>query len=269
MIGTARGLGFAGRFLCVTSAIAFAATPAVAGAWTEPPGEGLMIATLWGWTAVGAPWGGDPAVKQNRADLQIYAEYGLNNQWTIFGQMAIERYQLSPPTSSLYGGLDYSDLGLRAKLWASGPWIVSGEATLMLPGAWNPNSSAQAGNTGGAADGRMMAGYSFAIGPAPGFVDLEVGYRVRSAGPPDEWHLDATIGLKPAPGVILMLQNFWVVSMPSANPSFPAWRQNVVEASLVLPLWDRWQAQIGRFMITLAAKTNTERGAELALWRSF
>ena len=106
----------------------------------------------------------------------------------------------------------------------------------MLPGAWNPASSAQAGDTGGAADGRMLAGYSFAIGSSPGFVDLEVGYRVRTAGPPDEWHCDATIGLKPAPGVILMLQDFAVVSMPSTDPSFPAWRQNVVEASLVLPL---------------------------------
>ena len=115
----------------------------------------------------------------------------------------------------------------------------------------------------------MLAGYSFAIGPAPGFVDLELGYRVRTAGPPDEWHCDATIGLKPAPGVILMLQDFAVVSMPSTDPSFPAWRQNVVEASLVLPLRDRWQAQIGWFTTTLAAKTNTERGAELALWRRF
>jgi hypothetical protein len=269
MIGAARHFGLAAAVLCVASAIAFAPTLGEAGAWTEPQGQGLMIATFWGWTGAGAPWGGDPAVKQNRADLQIYAEYGLNDQWTIFGQMAIERYQISPPTSSLYSGLDYSDLGFRAKLWASGPWIVSGEATLMLPGAWNPVSPAQAGNTGGAADWRMLGGYSFAIGSAPGFVDLEFGYRVRTAGPPDEWHLDATIGVKPTPGMILMLQDFFVVSMPSTDPSFSAWRQNVVEASLVLPLWDRWQAQVGWFTTTLAAKTNTERGAELALWRTF
>ena len=270
MSAAARPFGFAGLLLCAGLAIALVAPfPASAGAWTEPQGEGLMIATLWGWTGDGAPWGGDPAVKQNRADLQVYAEYGLNDQWTIFGQMAIERYQLSPPTSSLYGGLDYSDLGLRAKLWASGPWIVSGEATLMLPGAWNPASSAQAGDTGGAADGRMLAGDSFAIGSLPGFVDLEAGYRVRTAGPPDEWHCDATIGLKPAPGVILMLQDFAVVSMPSTDPSFPAWRQNVVEASLVVPLRERWQAQIGWFTTTVATKTNSERGAALALWRRF
>jgi hypothetical protein len=244
-------------------------TSASAGAWTEPEGQGLMIATLWGWDGVGAPWGGDPGVKQTRADLQTYAEYGLDDRWTIFGQMAIERYGLSPPTESAYVGLDYSELGLRAKLWSAGPWVVSGEARLLPRGASNPKSPAEAGNTGGAAEARLLAGLSFNLGPAPGFVDLELGYRIRAAGPPDEWHADATIGLKPAPGVILMLQDFAIVSMPSTDRSFPAWRQNVWQASVVLPLWDRWQIQIGYFQTSLAAKTNTERGAAVALWRTF
>ncbi len=228
-----------------------------------------MIETLWGWTGEGAPWGGDPAVKQNRADLQTYLEYGLNDQWTIFGQMAIERYALSAPTSSLYGGLDYSDLGLRAKLWSAGAWVFSGEGTLFLPGAWNPSAPAQAGNTGGAAEARGLAGWSFTFGPAPGFLDLEFAYRARTGGPPGEWHADATIGLKPAPGVILMLQDFFVVSAPSTDPSFSFWRQNVVQASLVFPLWDRWSLQVGYFTTTSAVKTNTERGAAVAAWRTF
>jgi hypothetical protein len=251
------------------SAIAFAPAGAMAGAWTEPQGQGLMIETLWGFDGQGSPWGGEPGVKQNRADLQTYAEYGLNDQWTIFGQMAIERYELSRPESSLYAGLDYSDLGLRAKLWSAGNWVVSSEATLFLPGAWNPASPAQAGETGGAAEARLLAGASFALGPAPGFFDLELGYRFRSAGPPGECRMDVTAGLKPAPGVILMLQDFLVVSTPSNNPSFPMWRQNVWQASVVLPLRDRWQLQIGYFQTSLAWHTNTLRGAAAAVWRTF
>ncbi len=172
-------------------------------------------------------------------------------------------------SSSLYAGLDYSDLGLRAKLWSAGDWVFSSEATLFLPGAWNPASPAQAGNTGGAADARALAGYSFALGPASGFFDLEIGFRFRTAGPPDEGHVDVTIGFKPAPGVIVMAQDFLVVSLPSTDPGFPMWRQNVLQESLVLPLWDRWQFQIGYFQTTLARKTNTERGAVLAVWRTF
>ncbi len=267
--GFARRAGRVGRVICVLAPMVFARATAWAGAWTQPQGEGIVIETLWGWTGDGAPWGGQPGVRQNRADLQTYAEYGLNDRWTIFGQMAIERYELSRPDSSLYAGLDYSELGLRAKLATFGDWILSSEATLFLPGATNPSSPAQEGNTGGAAEGRMLAGYSFALGPAPGFFDVELGYRFRSAGPPDEWHGDVTVGLKPAPGVIIMFQDFLVVSMLSANRTFPAWRQNVWQASLVLPLWDRWQVQVGYFQTSLAVKTNTERGAALAVWRTF
>jgi hypothetical protein len=229
----------------------------------------LVIETLSGWTGEGAPWGGERGVMQNRAGLSTYAEYGLNDQWSLFGQMAIERYELSRPESSLYAGLDYTDLGLRAHLWSFGDWVISSEATLFLPGAWNPASPAQAGDTGGAAEARLLSGYSFALGPAPGFFDLEIGYRFRSAGPPDEWHADVTVGLKPAPGVILMAQDFLIVSMPSTDPCFPMWRQNVVQASLVLPLLDRWQFQIGYFQTTLVYRTNTARGAVVAVWRTF
>ena len=268
--GFARRAGRFGRLICVLAPMALARAPAEAGAWTEPAGQGLMIDTLWGWTGDGAPWGGNPAVRQNRAELQTYAEYGLNDAWTIFGQMGVERYELSRPQSSLYAGLDDSELGFRAKLASFRDWVVSGQASLFLPGPWNPASPAQAGNTGGAVDARMLAGYGFALGPAPGFFNLEFAFRCRSAGPPDEWHTDVTVGLKPAPGFILMLQDYYVASTRSNDRSFPSWRQNVMQASFVMPLWwDGWSLQIGYFPTVLAVRTNTERGAALAVWRTF
>lgn len=221
------------------------------------------------WTGDGAPWGGNPAVKQQRADAQTYVEYGLTNDATVFGQMAIERYVLGPPAPNTYTGLDYSDIGVRAKLWTSGEWVFSAETALFLPGAWNPSAPAQAGNTGGAGEARLLAGTNFNLGQWPGFIDAELGYRLRTAGPPDEWHGDVTVGLKPAPGFILMLQDFTTFSTVSTNQNFPAWRSSVIEASLVVPLADRWSLQIGFFTSILAVKTNTERGAALSVWRRF
>ena len=132
--GFARRAGRFQRAICAACAIALAPTCAEAGAWTEPEGEGLMIATLWGWTGVGSPWGGNPAVNENRAELQLFGEYGLSDAWTVFGQMGIENYSLSQPETSRYAGLDYSDVGVRAKLWTSGQWVFSGEATFFMPG---------------------------------------------------------------------------------------------------------------------------------------
>jgi hypothetical protein len=269
VIASARKLGPAAILACVCTLIVGAPAGAWAGAWTLPGGTGLLIETLFGWTGDGAPWGGSPAVKEKRADAQTYVEFGLNDDVTVFGQMAIERYILGPPTPNSYTGFDYSDVGVRAKLWSSGEWVFSGETTLFLPGAGDPSAPAQAGNTGAAGEARLLAGTNFSFGRWPGFLDAELGYRLRTAGPPDEWHGDVTVGLKPAPGFMLMLQDYTTVSTASTNRDFPAWRSSVIEASLVVPLSDRWSLQLGWFSSVLAVKTNTERGAALSVWRTF
>ena len=94
-------------------------------------------------------------------------------------------------------------------------------------------------------------------------MDAEVGYRLRTAGPPDEWHGDLTVGFKFTPRLMLMLQDFTTVSSPSTNPTFPAWRQSVVEASVVYALDDKWSVQLGLFSTVWTVKTNTaaRRGA--------
>jgi hypothetical protein len=265
VIANSRGLAVLLGCACALGAPA----SALAGAWTLPQGDGLMIDTLFGWTGEEAPWGGNGGVRQTRFDAQAYAEYGLTDDWTVFGQTAFESYALAPPTPDVYRGLDYSDIGLRRRLWTTGEWVFSGEAIVFAPGACNPAAPAQAGDTGWAGEGRLLAGANFAVGGWPGFFDAQLGYRLRTAGPPDEWHADLTVGLKPAPGVILMLQDFTTIATASTNLSFPAWRQSVVEASLVVPLADRWSIQIGLFSTVVAVKTNTARGAALSVWRTF
>jgi hypothetical protein len=69
--------------------------------------------------------------------------------------------------------------------------------------------------------------------------------------------------------VMLMLQDFTTVSMKTTDPTFPAWRQSVVEASLVYALDDKWSVQVGLFTTVWTVKTNSQRGVALALWRNF
>ena len=255
-------LGFLALVLC-------APATARAGAWTLPEGTGQLIETFYGWTGDGAPWGGEKGVSQWRAGASTYFQYGVSNELTIFGETSLERYVLSRPESSSYTGLDYSALGMRHKLWSSGEWVLSGEATLFLPGAYSPSSPAQAGNTGGAGEGRLLLGTNYAFGIVQGFVNLEGAYRIRSAGPPDEWHGDATIGLKLPWGAMLLAQDFTTISQPTKNRQFPAWRSSEVEVSLVSPVFWGWRLQLGYFQSVMAFKTNTERGGLVAFWRDF
>jgi hypothetical protein len=269
LIAAGRRLGRSSRVAVLLALVVGAPAGALAGAWTEPQGSGLLIETLYGWTGYGPPWGGNPAVRQSRADAQTYVEYGVTDRLTIFGQTALEHYALGPPTPSVYNGFDYSDMGLRANLGSTGEWVFSGEATVFLPGAHNPSQPAQEGNTGGAGEGRLLAGANFTLGSTPGFFDAEIGYRLRTAGPPDEWHGDLTVGFKFTPCVTLLLQTFNTVSTVSTNRTFPAWRSSVVEASLVYALDEKWSLQIGLFTTVWTVKTNSQHGAALALWRRF
>ena len=242
---------------------------ALGGAWTLPQGTGQLIETLYGWTGFGPPWGGNPRSPQSRVDAQTYVQYGLTNSLTVFGQTALEHYALGPPTQNTYNGLDYSDVGLRAKLWSTGEWVFSGEATVFVPGAHDSKAPAQEGNTGVAGEARFNAGRNFTLGSIPGFIDAELAYRLRAVGPPDEWHGDLTVGFKFTPRLMLMLQDFTTVSMNSTDPTFPAWRSSVIEASIVYALDDRWSLQVGVFTTVWTVKTNSQHGVALALWRTF
>ena len=140
---------------------------------------------------------------------------------------------------------------------------------------------AQEGNTGWAGEARLNAGRNFTlasipglgwfpgIGSVPGFLDAEVAYRQRTEGPPDEWHGDLTVGFKFTPKIMLMLQDFTTISMSTNDPTFPAWRQSVAEASVVYALNDKWSLQVGVFSTVWTVKTNTQHGVAVAVWRSF
>ena len=127
---------------------------------------------------------------------------------------------------------------------------------------------------GWAGEARLNAGRNFTLPQfrfrsVPGFLDAEVAYRLRTEGPPDEWHGDLTVGFKFTPKIMLMLQDFTTVSMSTNNPTFPAWRQSVVEASVVYALNDKWSFQVGLFSTVWTVRTNSEHGAVLAVWRNF
>ena len=272
------------RWWAAAGALAFiagASTNAFGGAWTMPQGTGQVIETLYGWTGFGPPWGGNPPASQSRFDAQTYVQYGLTDLLTAFGETAFEHYAIGEPTPNTYNGLDYSGLGLRQKLWSTGEWVFSGEATAFIPGAHDSHAPAQEGNTGWAGEARLNAGRNFTlasipglgwfpgIGSVPGFMDAEIAYRLRTEGPPDEWHGDLTVGFKFTPRIMLMLQDFTTVSMSTNNRTFPAWRQSVAEASVVYALNDKWSLQVGVFSTVWTVRTNTEHGVAVAVWRNF
>jgi len=249
--------------------LTLAPAAALAGAWTFPSGEGQIIETLFGWTGEGPPYGAAAGPKESRVEAQTYIEYGLADRLTVVGQAARERYELTAPSADVFRGLDYSEIGLRAKLWSNDALVVSAQATASVPGARDASRPAQAGNTGGAGEARALVGYNFTFFATPAFLDAEAAYRLRCAGPPDEWHFDLTLGLEPSPRVMWLLQNFNTISARPGSPEFPAWSSHTAELSIVYALDAHWSVQAGAFTTFATVETNSQRGLVAAIWRKF
>jgi hypothetical protein len=256
--------------LSLAALIALATGEAYAGAWTEPAGQGQMIASLYGWQGNGAPWGGSASgQRESKAEAQVYLDYGAFDRLTLFGQAGGEDYRLGSPGADAYGGLDYTTLGARYQVFKNDPFVFSLEASALIPGARDASRPAQMGNTGAGADARALAGYSFTIDGLPAFLDAEFGYRFRTLGPPSEWHGDLTLGIKPTARLMLLAQCFNTLSVGAGAPNFPDWDQSVVEISAVYALDEVWSLQAGAFASVVAHNTNGELGVTVAVWRKF
>ena len=128
---------------------------------------------------------------------------------------------------------------------------------------------AQAGNTGGAGEARALVGYNFTLFATPAFLDAEGAFRLRCAGPPDEWHLDVTLGLNPNARVMWLLQSYNTISPLSSSPIFPAWSSYGVQLSIVYALDEHWSVQAGAFTTVATFETNSQHGLLAAIWRKF
>jgi hypothetical protein len=248
----------------------FAPAAALAGAWTWPEGTGQAILSFdagagdyGGWTPTGA------APRETRLTASLDVEYGLKDWLTAFVRGGLEDYAIAAPVADAYRGLDYSAAGLRARLFSSQSLVWSVEGAALVPGAADALRPAQAGNTGFGSDWRTLVGASFMLGSWPSFLDASLGYRTRSAGPPDEWRADLTFGVHPRSDVTLMLQSFNAVSDGSRPPMFPAERTMIVEPSLVYDFDKTWSLQVGFYATPRAVNANREAGAVVAVWRRF
>jgi len=242
---------------------------ALAGAWTDPTGQGQIIETLFGWAGEGPPYGGLARERESRVEAQTYVEYGLADRLTVVGQAALERYELTAPAADVFRGLDYSSIGLRANLWSNDAVVISAQATAFVPGARDSSRPAQAGDTGGAGEARALVGYNFTFFATPAFLDAEAAYRLRCAGPPDELHIDVTLGLNPNARVMWLLQSYNTISPWSSSPIFPAWSSYAVQVSIVYALDEHWSVQAGAFTTVATVETNSQRGLLAAIWRKF
>ncbi len=176
-----------------------------------------------------------------------------------------DKQNTSPPMRLTTGG---TDIGLRAGLAKFDDTVISFQATAHVPFVTRTPLVNFDQDSIYSGDFRLLLGHSFALAGIDGFVDLEGGYRVQASGEPDEWHADATLGARPRPDVLLLLQSFATLAAQATQVS-PRYTWVKLQESLAYDISPRWSLQGGFFETLAGTYAGRELGPLAALWYRF
>lgn len=256
-------------------ALALASTSvgsAHAGAWNAPAGQGLVITDV---TFEGGSryFDGEgriaPANGFKRGDASVYVEYGVTDWLMAVLRPDLTAVSLDGRPGGRYIGLGTTEAGAQLRVAAFGPSVLAVQGTFRLPGSTDRANPALVNQTSRDADLRGLFGTGFAVGGWPAFVDLQLAYRFRDSGAPDELHGDATFGIRPWADLMILLQAFNTTGVGHGTPWFPRQRYTHVELSGVYALDERWSVQLGVFTTVLGHQSLRDQGITTAVWRRF
>jgi hypothetical protein len=256
-------------------ASAFALVPLGAGtaqaaAWTQPAGGGQVIVTgIHSHSDKGFDDRGRTIEIDDYDKDEAYAlvEYGITDALTVLAIPSLSRVEVDGAGDKT--GLGQSEIGARYRLAATGAAVFSLQGSLRIPGRKRRDRVAQIGATDTEVDLRALAGWNFKLGRHDGFADVQGAYRMRNGGPPNEFRLDATLGLRPAKRLLVMAQYFHVRSDGAGTAGFGKHRYSNLYLSGVYDLGARWSLQLGHIATLSGRNALRERGLAAAIWHRF
>ena len=246
--------------------------PAAAGAWTLGVGETLLIATgALTESSSGFDTGGRLAAMSayRKSEFSLYGEYGLMDAITLIARPGFADVTSAGPPAGAYRGFESLEAGARFRLAEVDALVFSAQAMVKFPGSSNVANAALVGMTAFEAEGRLLAGYSFALMDRPAFADAQIAWRARDGGNPGEARLDLTLGARPVERVQVLLQSFNLATTGAGTAAFPAQRSSKLQPSIVYDFAKGWSIQAGAFATVAAVNARRERGVIVALWRKF
>ncbi len=246
--------------------------PAWAGAFNELAGQGIVIVRgtfdsgshsydVRGHLVKTAPY--------TKREASAYIEYGITDWLQAIIKPDLVSTRLGGTPGGRYTGIGTSEAGAQLRLLLFGPAVLAVAGTFHLPASTRERNLALIGNTSRDSDGRALFGVAFDLGPWPSFLDAEAGYRIRGGHAPDEYHVDLTLGARPKPNVLLLLQSFTTIPTGRGVDWFPRSQYSNAEVSVVYDFDPRWSIQLGVFTTVAGRNALRERGVETSLWYRF
>ena len=191
------------------------APPARGGAWTQEEGHGQVIlqgAATYSATEFGPSYDLYASRPYDKVEVTLVFEYGATDWLTLLVAPQFLNVSFGDPSPSSYAGPGYQDLGARVRLWRDEASVVSAQVVGRFSGTGNSQSAAAVGYEDPELDLRLLYGLSFTLFGKPAFLDVQLAQRMRFGPPPDEFHLDLTLGWRVVERWQLLAQSFSVIS---------------------------------------------------------
>lgn len=241
-----------------------------AGAWTLPKGTGLLIATPLA-SKASRGFGADRASARvpafRKAEIHLLAEYGITDRFTLRGRTELRHVRREGAED--LNGLGVSEIGGRFRFLRRGGFVASVEANGRVAEARELVATVGEGLLEAEFEGRLLAGYGFTLLGRSAFVDLQGAYRARGGDRrPDEVLVDATLGLRVRPRLLVLAQSFSTFATGSTAAQ-PAYDFHKLQLSGVADVTERVSVQLGGFATVAGRNALLERGTLAALWLRF
>lgn len=226
---------------------------AFAGAWTAKQGENYLKGAV-NFFETSSRFGpeGDFENFQN-TNFNVYWEHGLRDDLTFFATGSLTDLENESGGQETSGsGVGDIDLGLKYRL-VDGPVIISVQGLFKAPYLYSENSELPLGNGQEDFEGKLLFGKSFG---ELGYGGLEVGYRVRTEDPVDEFRYLVEYGFDLNDRTYLRTKLDGIHAASSSDDEF------VTAAAAVnpqLPL----EFDLGRLEYTAGYKLNDTFAAEI------
>jgi protein XagA len=248
-------------------------TASFAGAWTLDAGQSIAIVTgtlTQSDKAFDGSGNTQPIARYSKSELQALFEFGATNWLTLMLAPSLQHIDIAAPFEAKRDGLGYTDVGARMRLGGGSNWVVSGQATLRIPGTYDKSNPAAIGYTEPEVDVRALFGYGFNAGAWPAFVDVQVAQRFRFGGPPNEFRADVTLGVRPQDKWLVLLQSFNVVSEGAGSAPFvPGYSYSKLQLSAVYSLTPQLSLQLGGYTTYWGQNALQENGLVVGAWYKF
>lgn len=278
------------RLSCPALSVVFS-TQCLAGAFLQPPGQGVLIVTASFAEAnkaydsrgklVAAP-------SYDKFEPRAYIEYGVFEKLTLVAETTYMQFRgASQQLDSLrilteearagaplflpadhsgarYAGIGAGWVGARLGLLEWGSFILSLQASVRTasPAARRFLDMRERFQQ----DARLQLGWPFEFFGMPGFGDAQIGYRsVGQSG--GEIRADVTCGVRPFDDLLLLAQGFTTVAPGDLRSTYMSSQK--FQLSAVFDVTEKISLQVGGLAAVRGVNDSAERGVVTALWYKF